>query len=278
MKTNRKKMLLSSIAMLLVALVALGSATYAWFTFNKTVNATNMKLTVAAQKGLVITGKNGASGAQNTTNWGPKYEFSSGAADDTFSPASLDVSNGIGSKTVFSTSFSSNADNFNGGKWLGSSGITATFDDVTTVAPITNTGDEGYNQDGYVAVYRVGVKSKDGTPMTNVKMSITPTISGSVLDYSRIAVQDVTNNTVKLYATAETGAKALTSKTDTTGTAQTFTGGITSATKISNIYTIASLDDTAHFFNIYVWFEGEDEDCTAAQASGDISLAVEFQA
>ena len=39
MKKSRKKMLLSSIAMLLVALVALGSATFAWYITNATVTA-----------------------------------------------------------------------------------------------------------------------------------------------------------------------------------------------------------------------------------------------
>jgi hypothetical protein len=54
MKTNRKKMLLSSIAMLLVALVALGSATYAWFTINKEVTASGFTGKVSSSIGLKI--------------------------------------------------------------------------------------------------------------------------------------------------------------------------------------------------------------------------------
>lgn len=52
--TFRKKALLSSVAMLLVALVALGSATFAWFTQNPTVNADGLSLKATAAAGLQI--------------------------------------------------------------------------------------------------------------------------------------------------------------------------------------------------------------------------------
>lgn len=52
--TFRKKALLSSIAMLLVAFVALGSATFAWFTQNPTVNADGLSLKATAAAGLQI--------------------------------------------------------------------------------------------------------------------------------------------------------------------------------------------------------------------------------
>lgn len=52
--TFRKKALLSSIAMLLVALVALGSATFAWFTSNPNANASGLSLKTTASTGLVI--------------------------------------------------------------------------------------------------------------------------------------------------------------------------------------------------------------------------------
>lgn len=51
---SRKKMLLSSIAMLLVALVALGSASYAWFTSNPNATAQGIKMKTTAATGLVI--------------------------------------------------------------------------------------------------------------------------------------------------------------------------------------------------------------------------------
>lgn len=54
MKNTRKKMLLSSVAMLLVALIALGSATFAWYITNATVTAETSKFSAASADGLVI--------------------------------------------------------------------------------------------------------------------------------------------------------------------------------------------------------------------------------
>lgn len=54
MKKSRKKMLLSSIAMLLVALVALGSATFAWYITNATVTAEQSQFSASSASGLVI--------------------------------------------------------------------------------------------------------------------------------------------------------------------------------------------------------------------------------
>ena len=54
MLKSRKKILLSSIAMLLVALVALGSATFAWYVTNATVTAETSQFSAASADGLVI--------------------------------------------------------------------------------------------------------------------------------------------------------------------------------------------------------------------------------
>lgn len=53
----RKRALLSSVAMLLVALVALGSATFAWFVANPTVTASGLKLETSAAAGLAVASK-----------------------------------------------------------------------------------------------------------------------------------------------------------------------------------------------------------------------------
>ena len=49
----RKRALLSSVAMLLVALVALGSATFAWFTDDPTADATGLSVKASTSTGLV---------------------------------------------------------------------------------------------------------------------------------------------------------------------------------------------------------------------------------
>lgn len=51
--TFRKKALLSSVAMLLVAIVALGSATFAWFTANPNADASGLVMKTSTSAGLV---------------------------------------------------------------------------------------------------------------------------------------------------------------------------------------------------------------------------------
>lgn len=50
-----KTQLLAAIAMVLVASIALGSSTYAWFASNNKVTATNMQVTATTSESLVIT-------------------------------------------------------------------------------------------------------------------------------------------------------------------------------------------------------------------------------
>ena len=57
MKTRlytRKRALISSVAMLLVAMIALGTATFAWFTANPKADASGLSLKTTASAGLVI--------------------------------------------------------------------------------------------------------------------------------------------------------------------------------------------------------------------------------
>ena len=53
-KSTRKRLLVSSVAMLLVAMLALGTATYAWFTSDPTANADGLKVKATAATGLLI--------------------------------------------------------------------------------------------------------------------------------------------------------------------------------------------------------------------------------
>ena len=89
MLKSRKKMLLSSIAMLLVALVALGSATFAWYFSNATVTASTTNFKAAADTGLVI--RHNATGDDST--WGSTVTTLLGAPTGGLSPASITYAN-----------------------------------------------------------------------------------------------------------------------------------------------------------------------------------------
>jgi len=73
-KNMRKKALVSSIAMLLVAVIALGGATYAWFSTNQTATATGVSLKSGEQTSLLF----GASTADKDVidDWSSNYDLS----------------------------------------------------------------------------------------------------------------------------------------------------------------------------------------------------------
>ena len=92
MLKSRKRMLLSSIAMLLVALVALGSATFAWYFTTSSVTATNAKMSAASAEGLEI--RKGTSGP-----WTNTIELDDGTA---LNPAAINYASGY-SNLAFGT-------------------------------------------------------------------------------------------------------------------------------------------------------------------------------
>lgn len=87
--TKRSKILLSSIAMLLVALVALGSATYAWYVVNKTVTAQSLTVAAKAATGLVGCKTN----SSTESEWGPSVTLTANAQETKLSPVSIDPTN-----------------------------------------------------------------------------------------------------------------------------------------------------------------------------------------
>ena len=67
-----KKQLMAAIAMVLVAAVALGSSTYAWFAANNRVTAECMTVTAQAEGGIeikAVAASNGALASGATTTW-----------------------------------------------------------------------------------------------------------------------------------------------------------------------------------------------------------------
>lgn len=116
----RKKMLLSSIAMLMVATVSLGSATYAWFMQNPNADASGLVMKASASKGLVILTE---SHKAELTEVDPAVDFKttdylnfdkdtniSKATSFVLSPASMDVTANTAVGKAYTTTASSNTE------------------------------------------------------------------------------------------------------------------------------------------------------------------------
>ena len=127
----RKRALLSSVAMLLVALVALGSATFAWFTSNPAANATGIKYSTTTGTGLLAKAATDTNGYSHETGlWGGKQ-----TTLPTFSlqPASLDAAANV-DVTVFYTAEADEDDSYESTGTITSHAISAVTD-ATGTAP-----------------------------------------------------------------------------------------------------------------------------------------------
>lgn len=301
MKNTRKKMLLSSVAMLLVALVALGSATYAWFTINKTVEAKTMTVKAATAKGLQITGDNGGTWARTATFNSAAYELNPASlvfTKDTSGTISLDKlgtpyapadveREGAYEAAVAGTSTASAT------KWA------ATTGGIPAVADTSGTMAAGHNS--YFATYEVGIKSTEGAITDNITMTVdytdgnTNTVSGTeykASDFIRVAVIDdgaITTSGTGAVASASSQADYTTesvvasygkgaSSTDAVATIASQLPATTIEQKESKTYTISGgvAENTEHYYTIVVWFEGQDSDCVNAAQAVDGTVSVSF--
>ncbi len=273
---SRKKILLSSIAMLLVALVALGSATYAWFTVQKTVTADKMKVTVAKQAGIKITTDNGS-------HWGTNEHWGDGTAvDNSLFPVSFNTaSNATGAGYAPSA-----ADH--DGRYTDNTGAITGFTAVETPLDLKPTTPDATTHDAekagsYFAVYRFGVKNDTdaGTTVarTGVKAKIeldTAAEGEGGATYVRAAL--VSDDFATVYGTYANAAAATTDNPQqlaisaispsVTTAAQTLIAFGSLSSALANI----PADGTVTYYNIVVWFEGEDADCVDAKNVATVPL------
>lgn len=170
--TKRSKMLLSSIAMLLVALVALGSATFAWYTIQRDVDAKTLSIKATTPGGLEICETENGTYSQHVV-W---------SGDSTLNPAwpTLDVSAATG-YSALQTSDSTSSSSAQAGESL-------------RAIP---TGADGQ----YIVVKDLWLKNTNSVNGT-VTCTITP--GGDDSTYTALYMLDVTGNNAN-YAKAHSG-------------------------------------------------------------------------
>lgn len=288
-KSFRKKALLSSLSMLMVATVAVGSATFAWFTSNKSVTASGMSVKAAAAKGLQITGRNADDA------WGPSYTFKT--AELTLAPVSIDYSKTTGETTVIDTKLgtpyapddvkvtgpwsSKNAANFTGFKEASYPANAITDHKTYKDAVASNTN---------FAAYQVRVRST-GDAITNAKLKVTfedkeGTTAAHASEYMRIAVIEQTKKGTGSYTTgkligvygdevynADTNPTKPNAIASTTPTIED-QALLRSEAEISLAGT--SIDKTGKSYTVLVWFEGQDPQCVDDNQAAEGSISINF--
>ncbi len=157
MKTFRKSSLISSVALLLVAIVALSGATFAWFSTNNSATAGTLEMTATSASGLYIAETDYTVAAAPESGWSSKITWD----DDMESmPA---VSGNASAPTAFFKTSTDNAD----GTWNGTDAILAA------------------NANADFIVKKVWVKADSTDPQT---LTITPAVAGDMKGYERIAI------------------------------------------------------------------------------------------
>lgn len=273
MKTSRRKsLLISSVSMLLVAGVSLGTATFAWFTSSTSTTTSNLKFKTTKSSTLQI----GKSDATTDAKWksdGLNYDLE---AEKLLLPASSLV----GSTTA--------------GNWF-TAHANSTLDGTAkkgTVAALT-----AGNISNYVFMEQLNIRNAGQADVENVKIKFNLG-ADACYDYLRVAVveaagvglgnADTGSFANSVYAKDATGYNPI-SGIDQDGVADTDTaitpidasgeveipvGTLKAATEKAN----GDKEYTPKYYNLYIWFEGQDPDCVDAKAGAvipDIVFTVE---
>lgn len=232
MKTNsRKRLLVSSVAMLLVAMLALGTATYAWFTSNTTATANGLNVKTSKTSTLEI--------SKSDHEWGTSVDY---AHTQSMYPAST----------------------ANGTAFFKTVAAAKTAFDRDETQPI-----ESASGGTYVFAEQLNVKnSGEGT----VK-DITITINNFTCKYGRIALVPATEAGAISYPEGksfvnyvyDTDGKAYDALNATTGTTTAITPDNSMTIDVPDLGT-----NKAAYYNLYVWFEGQDAQCFDTNAGQNL--------
>ncbi|MDD3340394.1 MAG: hypothetical protein PHS82_16260 [Lachnospiraceae bacterium] len=281
-----KKQLMAAIAMVVVAAIALTSATYAWFISNTKVEATSAKMTASTAYTLLIS--EGAKASDGTSNWGSVHEWLDGKTAKALSPVStigtLNASNTL--DFVFDTGWKAATadatDVTKGGNYAGTfsdadaakyikesfeikaaqncqivldknTSITGTPGELDKVLRLALVIDDGTTQT--VRIYQVDSTSGTATPVNTTLDSADKTADGIGTAIKKEGtVADIDTNVKKLNLSTDvnTGDGASTIMTNQTGESVLYT-----FTDIANTDTIS--------VTAYIWMEGCDYDCNALE-------------
>lgn len=234
MKANsRRRVLISSIAMLMVALVALSTATYAWFTSSTVATANGINVRTAKASKLEI--------SKNDLAWGTLVDYN------------------VDNKLLLPASTAT------GTSWFKADAADASASTLKTgtVSTIAAADLGNYVIVDQLNIHNAGeaavenVEIKFSVPNNYLRVALVPAAAGG----PNAAISGTFTDCV--YADAADAYVGLTA-TDGTGTS------ITPKTEYTiNVGTLNSEDVV--YYNLYVWFEGQDAQCYDANAGVTVS-------
>ncbi len=244
-----KTQFIGAIAMVLVAAIAMGSSTFAWFAMNSEVSASAMQLKATTDANLYI-----AKGASVTLD-----SITDTAVTDLAKTAlavkPCEMTDSSGTVTV------KDAATFTTDPTVSAAGAASTYYTIGTVTSTNATNETGKNVDNYAAVSFVSIARKQTVPGT---YKLTPTVdvtlvtaTGSTASNLNKALRAGIIINGKLYESNDDGEED-----------GTFTFTFSDITGLS--------DNTAYSAALLFWFEGEDSDCFVNNATSLSQLSAQF--
>jgi hypothetical protein len=265
-KNTTNKKLASAASMLLLSTAMLGMATYAWFTMNKEVSVTGMKVQAKASEGLVISGDAKAnwltdwdvrmsSGVKiyptntdgNPANWAVAYSKDFNDEDSEQAAA------GYNDLTMSYTTSGTTGDKFGSGEGIGQATLNNNTQDylLKKIFYIKSTGDDPLAKSLIVKEVTATVDTTTGSG------------SGDLNKALRVLV--VAGNDRFIYAPVTGYDSSI--KYKGAGDALTLIASSTPSTA-SSINPIGNTDGTAAEVDVYIYYEGEDDNCKSANITG----------
>lgn len=237
MKTkSRKRLLISSVAMLLVAMLALGTATFAWFTQNTSATADKLSVQTVKASELQISKNDGA--------WDDQIHYD--YVGKVLKPAS----------------------SVDGSNWFTA---TAAAKDSFDAAAV-NATDISSKLDGYVFKNQINVRNNGSAAVEKVKIkfNLNERQGGGDGNYVRLAIvpADKLGTEAKVtaadfkngvFASAADTADALKNAAKETEVVKAKSGA-DGEVEVGTL-TAKGTAGAVKYYNLYVWFEGQDTDC-----------------
>ena len=229
-----KTQLLAAVAMVLVASVALGSSTYAWFASNNKVTAASMEVKATTGPNLYIAkGANVALDGLTATT-----VTDLGVSNTAISPAEL--SDDDGTVTV------KNVATYDVAPTVSTSGSAATYTDIGTLTTAEAKDESGQDLDNYSAYGFVTIARKQTNKGT---YTLTPKCTINFGEASKLNKCIRAGLIINGALYEPSGANIEAGKAEFT---------------FANVENLS--DNTADSACLVIWFEGEDENCTSNNA------------
>lgn len=260
--TSRKRLLISSVAMLLVAMLALGTATFAWFTTDTTTQAKGISVKTSKKSLLLVSSR--------TSEWTDNlnYNFGTNEAKNLLQPAS----------------------SYDGANWYKAQADTGLSGAATNGEKITGVGTA--DAESHVFCNMLNVKNSGAEPANNV--TITATINENTVttgkNYLRVALvpsnceADTGRGTATVASAKEFRDNIYSAGADAANPVEYVGTGVSdkkgaitaAATAVSTKGNSISVNagtlkkDQAKYYMLIVWFEGQDEDCQDTYAGNEM--------